>query len=45
MRREGYVAEVWETYERPMKQLEIIHRSRIVHRDIREENIPIQVKG
>ena len=34
-----------ETYEKARKQLEVIHRNRIVHRDIREDNILCTKEG
>ena len=34
-----------ETYEKAKKQLEIIHRNGIVHRDIREDNILYSKEG
>lgn len=34
-----------ETYEKAKKQLEVIHRNRIIHRDIREDNILCTKEG
>ena len=34
-----------ETYEKAKKQLEIIHRNGIIHRDIREDNILYSKEG
>lgn len=39
MPREGPVIKGRETYKKAKKKLETIHRSGIVHRDVREENI------